>query len=93
MQKHVSYNFHIWKKTCHKGFYNLLYVWNCMKLYDKKFLISGNCMIRNFGQPGEGVRAKKTNFTSKFKVFKNVETFQITEFKVCLKKKIDFSHL
>ena len=23
-----------------------------MKLYDKKFLIFGNCMIRSFGQPG-----------------------------------------
>ena len=32
--------------------YNSLYVWNCMKLYDKKFLIYGNCMIRSFGQPG-----------------------------------------
>ena len=32
--------------------YNFLYVWNCMKLYDKKFLIYGNCMIRSFGQPG-----------------------------------------
>ena len=33
--------------------YNFLYVWNCMKLYDKKFLIYGNCMIRSFGQPGK----------------------------------------
>ena len=32
--------------------YNFLYVWNCMKLYDKKFLIYENCMIRSFGQPG-----------------------------------------
>ena len=32
--------------------YSFLYVWNCMKLYDKKFLIHGNCMIRSFGQPG-----------------------------------------
>ena len=31
--------------------YNFLYVWYCMKLYDKKFLIYGNCMIRSFGQP------------------------------------------
>ena len=23
-----------------------------MKLYDKKFRIYGNCMIRSFGQPG-----------------------------------------
>ena len=23
-----------------------------MELYDKKFLIYGNCMVRNFGQPG-----------------------------------------
>ena len=33
--------------------YNFLYVWNCMELYDKKFLIYGNCMIRSFGQPGK----------------------------------------
>ena len=33
--------------------YNFLYVWNCMKLYDKKFLIYENCMIRSFGQPGK----------------------------------------
>ena len=33
--------------------YNFLYVWNCMKLYDKKFLIYGNCMIRSFCQPGD----------------------------------------
>ena len=33
--------------------YNFLYVWNCMELYDKKFLIYGNCMIRSFGQPGD----------------------------------------
>ena len=32
--------------------YNFLYVWNCMKLHDKKFLIYGNCMTRSFGQPG-----------------------------------------
>ena len=35
--------------------YNFLYVWNCMELYDKKFLIYGNCMIRSFGQPGQSV--------------------------------------
>ena len=40
-----------------------------MKLYDKKFLISGNCMIRNFGQPGEGVRAKKNEFYVKVQSF------------------------
>ena len=32
--------------------YNFLYVWNCMKLYEKKFPIYENCMIRIFGQPG-----------------------------------------
>ena len=32
--------------------YNFLYVWHCMEMYDKKFLINGNCMIRSFGQPG-----------------------------------------
>ena len=40
--------------------YNFLYVWNCMKLYDKKFLIYGNYMIRSFGQPGyySSIRSK-----------------------------------
>ena len=33
--------------------YNFLYVWLCMELYDKKFLIYGNCMIRSFGHPGK----------------------------------------
>ena len=32
--------------------YNVLYVWHCMELYEKKFFINGNCMIRSFGQPG-----------------------------------------
>ena len=32
--------------------YNVLYVWHCMELYDKKFLVYGNCMIRSFGHPG-----------------------------------------
>ena len=32
--------------------YNVLYVWHCMELYDKKFFINGNRMIRSFGQPG-----------------------------------------
>ena len=55
--------FGFWENTYHTIFiygkmliiefsYNFLYVWNCMKLYDKKFLIYGNCMIRSFGQPG-----------------------------------------
>ena len=55
--------FGLWKNTYHTIFiygkmliiefsYNFLYVWNCMKLYDKKFFIYGNCMIRSFGQPG-----------------------------------------
>ena len=26
-----------------------------MKLYNKKFLINGNCMIRSFGQPGDSL--------------------------------------
>ena len=33
--------------------YNVLYVWHCMELYDEKFLIYGNCMIRSFGHPGK----------------------------------------
>ena len=55
--------FVLWENTYHTIFiygkmliiefsYNFLYVWNCMKLYDKKFLIYGNCMIRSFDQPG-----------------------------------------
>ena len=32
--------------------YNFLYVWPCMELYEKKFLIYGNGMIRSFGHPG-----------------------------------------
>ena len=55
--------FGLWENTYHTIFiygemliiefsYNFLYVWNCMKLYDKKFLIFENCMIRSFGQPG-----------------------------------------
>ena len=32
--------------------YNFLYVWNCMKLYEKKFPIYENCLISIFGQPG-----------------------------------------
>ena len=36
--------------------YNVLYVWHCMELYDKKFFINGNCMIRSFGQPGPIVK-------------------------------------
>ena len=55
--------FGLWKNTYHTIFiygkkfiieisYNFLYVWHCMELYDKKFLIYGNCMIRSFGHPG-----------------------------------------
>ena len=32
--------------------YNFLYVWNCLKLYEKKLPIYENCMISIFGQPG-----------------------------------------
>ena len=31
-----------------------------MKLYDKKFLIYENCMIRSFGQPGQLVGLEHT---------------------------------
>ena len=55
--------FGLWKNTYHTIFiygkmliiqfsYSFLYVWTCMKLYYKKFLIYGNCMIRSFDQPG-----------------------------------------
>ena len=36
--------------------YNFLYVWNCMKLYEKKLPIYENCMISIFGQPGSLVQ-------------------------------------
>ena len=36
--------------------YNVLYVWHCMELYDKKFFVNGNCMIRSFGQLGYTVQ-------------------------------------
>ena len=63
VRKKKSKIFGLWENTYHTIFiygkmliiefsYNFLYVWNCMKLYDKKFLIYGNCMIRSFGQPG-----------------------------------------
>ena len=32
--------------------YNVLHVWHCMELYDKKFFIYGNCMIKSFGHLG-----------------------------------------
>ena len=55
--------FRSWKNTCHIIFifgkmlvveisYIFLYVWNCMKLYSRKFFNHGNCMMRSFGQPG-----------------------------------------
>ena len=34
-------------------YYNLLYVWNCIKLCGKEFFLNGNCMIRSFGQHGK----------------------------------------
>ena len=49
MGKHLSYNFHIWKNAYHRVFIQFSVR---MELYDKKFLIYGNCMIRSFGQPG-----------------------------------------
>ena len=50
MGKHLSYNFHIWKNAYHRVFIQFSVR---MELYDKKFLIYGNCMIRSFGQPGK----------------------------------------
>ena len=49
MGKHLSYNFHIWKNAYHRVFIQFSVR---MELYDKKFLIYGNCMIRSFDQPG-----------------------------------------
>ena len=52
MEKHLSYNFHIWKNVYHRDFIQCSVR---MELYDKKFFINGNCMIRSFGQPGSAV--------------------------------------
>ena len=41
-----------WKMFPLEFSYNFLYVWNCMKLYEKKFPIYENCMTSIFGQPG-----------------------------------------
>ena len=71
VRKKKSKNFGLWENTYHTIFiygkmliiefsYNFLYVWNCMKLYDKKFLIYGNCMIRSFGQPGAVANTMQT---------------------------------
>ena len=62
-RKKKSKFFGLWKNTNHTIFiygkmfiieisYNVLYLWHCMELYDKKFFINENCMIRSFGQPG-----------------------------------------
>ena len=64
--------FGLWKNTYNTIFiygkmfiieisYNVLYVWHCMELYDKKFFINGNCMIRSFGQPGPLARPKHSS--------------------------------
>ena len=53
--KMVIIQFHassVWKNACHTVFIQFLNVWHCKELYDKKFFINGNCMIRSFGQPG-----------------------------------------
>ena len=41
-----------WKMPIIEFLFNFLYVWNCMKLYEKKFPIFENCIISIFGQPG-----------------------------------------
>ena len=50
MEKHISYNFHKWKNVYHRDFIQFSVR---MELYDKKFLIYGNCMIRSFGHTGK----------------------------------------
>ena len=49
MEKHLSYNVHLWKNVHHRDFIQFSVR---MALYDKKFLTFGNCMIRSFGHPG-----------------------------------------
>ena len=39
MEKHLSYNFHLWKNVIIEISYNVLHVWHCIEMYDKKFLI------------------------------------------------------
>ena len=45
-----------------------------MKLYDKKFLINGNWMIRSFGHPG---------YVSKTKAFRNAVVFRFQSLGPC----------
>ena len=53
MGKHLSYNFHIWKNAYYRVFIQFSVRMELYEIvYDKKFLIYGNCMIRSFGQPG-----------------------------------------
>ena len=49
LKTHLSCNFHIWKNVYHRDFIQFSVR---MELYDKKFLMYGNCMIRSFGHPG-----------------------------------------
>ena len=67
--------FGVWKNTYHTIFingkmliiefsYSFLYIWSCLKLYDKKFLVYGNCMIRSFGQPGKFGQYQISKFKS-----------------------------
>ena len=44
-----------------------------MKLYDKKFLIYGNCMIRSFGQPGKAGSKKALRIGTKLEESKTFE--------------------
>ena len=50
-----------------------------MKLYDKEFLIYGNCMIRNFGQPGQTIISKSAT-KHQFLAWECVHTFGKTRF-------------
>ena len=52
MEKHFSHKFHIWKNACLKNFIKVFVPMDCMKMYDKKFLIYGNCIIKSIGQLG-----------------------------------------
>ena len=62
MEKHLSYNFHFWKNVYHRNFVQFSVR---MELYDKKFLIYGNCMIRNFGHPGLFAAVKDVRLSGK----------------------------
>ena len=60
--------------------YNFLYVYSCMKLYDKKFLIYGKFMIRSFGQPGEPIQLDERGAIAEIKKSERGKSLKILLF-------------